>query len=261
MTCRIALGISYTGTQYKGWQYQPGLPTLQGFVEAALSEIAKHPIQVTCAGRTDFGVHAFGQIVHFDTGVSRPLEAWTRGTNTYLPSDIRVHWAKEVPSDFNARRSAVKRRYGYVILNAPIAPAVLRNHVTWVYTALDVNKMQTASQALLGEHDFSAFRGKHCQAKSPIRHLSHISCQRQGHYLLLTVEANAFLHHMVRNIAGVLMAIGQGKEPIDWAQHVLASKSRCEAGITAPSQGLYLEKVHYPEKFDLPNFTEVPWYT
>jgi tRNA pseudouridine38-40 synthase len=252
---RIAIGIEYDGTHYYGWQNQHELPTIQNCLEQALSKIANQPITTTCAGRTDAGVHALGQIVHFDTTALRNEKAWVLGTSRYLPAAMRVRWAKPVADDFHARYSAITRRYHYWIYNHPQRPVWQRHGVTWCYSPLNEKHMAQAATYLLGEHDFSSFRGGDCQSKTPWRNLLHLSIVRRGNYLLLDVKANSFLHHMVRNIVGVLLAVGSGKKPPDWVQQVLQAKQRTAASITAPPHGLYLMEVEYPTAYQFPQLT------
>ncbi|MBD1588860.1 tRNA pseudouridine(38-40) synthase TruA [Pseudomonas typographi] len=250
---RIALGVEYKGSRYAGWQRQAsGLPTVQQALETALARVAASPVSVVCAGRTDAGVHACGQVVHFDTRAARPNKAWVMGANSELPHDISVTWAKEVPADFHARFKATARRYRYVIYNDPIRPAHMGQEVTWNYRPLNVARMGEAAQALVGTHDFSAFRATQCQAKSPIKQLHHLRVSQHGSMVVIDVRANAFLHHMVRNLAGVLMAIGAGDKPPHWAEQVLLSRDRKAGGVTAHPFGLYLVQVEYPPAFDLP---------
>lgn len=253
---RIALGVEYSGQHYFGWQRQQDMPTVQGKLESALSKIAAHPVSVTCAGRTDAGVHATGQVVHFDVEVERAEPAWTLGVNSNLPSDVTVRWSHPVSSDFDARFSATARRYRYVIYNSPTRPGILSGGVTHIYHPLDVERMQAAAPALLGEHDFSAFRAAHCQSNTPFRELQSIDVQRRGDYILIEVKANAFLHHMVRNIVGSLIVIGQGEQPVEWLAQLLAGRDRTKAAATAKPNGLYLVDVTYPEQFALPRW---PW--
>ncbi|GAA0858398.1 tRNA pseudouridine(38-40) synthase TruA [Aliiglaciecola litoralis] len=252
-TNRIALGIEYDGAQYSGWQRQSTAPSVQMHLERALSIVANQPILVKCAGRTDAGVHATGQVVHFDSPVFRPDRGWTMGVNANMPADIAVRWVKSVPEDFHARFSAQARRYRYIIFNHPFRPAIMSQGVTHVYTALDHEKMHEAAQCLVGEHDFSAFRASLCQSKSPIRRLEHIEVTRKGQYIMIDVQANAFVHHMVRNIAGSLIVIGSGEQPVDWMNKLLQDKDRTQAAATAKPNGLYLVKVVYPEQFEIPN--------
>lgn len=247
---RVALGIEYDGTAYYGWQIQrsPSLSTVQLAVESALSRIADAPVEVICAGRTDKGVHALGQVVHMDVAVSRSMSAWVSGTNRYLPPDIRVLWAKPVADAFHARYSAVARRYMYWIDTFPVRPALMRHRVTWHPFPLDTEKMQQAAVFLLGEHDFSAYRGADCQAKTPIRCITHLKIEQIAEKIVIDIQANAFLHHMVRNIVGVLLKIGEGKREPVWAREVLASRDRKMGAVTAPAEGLYLHSVSYPEE-------------
>jgi len=250
---RIALGIEYDGSDFAGWQLQEaGVRTVQGSVEQALSQVADHPLRVICAGRTDAGVHATAQVVHFDTPAQRSAHSWVCGANANLPKGVSVQWARDVPDDFHARFSAVRRRYRYVILNRAVRPAFLAGRVAWEYRPLDEALMGEAAQCLLGEHDFSAYRAVACQAKSPVRTLYELSVRRDRDLIFLDLEANAFLHHMVRNIAGVLMDIGAGKQSPAWAREVLETRDRTLGGITASPHGLYLTGVIYPERFDLP---------
>jgi tRNA pseudouridine38-40 synthase len=248
---RYALGIEYDGANFHGWQQQDGLRTVQIELQQALSQVADEPIKVICAGRTDKGVHAYGQVVHFDTNVNRPLHAWILGCNSILDNDIAVKWSKEVPNDFHARFTAQRRAYRYIIANTNIPPAIMRNYQTWHMRHLDEQKMLQATQYLLGKHDFSSFRGAGCQAKTPIRTVFEIKICRQNHLIILDITANAFLHHMVRNIIGVLLAIGEGKKPPTWTRDVLETRDRQAGDITAKPNGLYLMRVWYPEKYDI----------
>jgi tRNA pseudouridine38-40 synthase len=251
---RYALGIEYRGTHYSGWQRQHNqeLKTVQLKLEQAISIIADETVTTICAGRTDTGVHAREQVVHFDTRAIRPDKAWVLGVNTHLPDDISVHWVKKVGPDFHARFSATARTYRYFINNQAARPALSRDLMTSIWRPLDHEAMHQAAQYLLGNNDFSSFRGNSCQAKSPVRCIHHIAVRRSGAIVVLEVKANAFLHHMVRNITGVLIKIGYGEKPISWAKEVLDAKMRTSAGVTAPPNGLYLLKVDYPEIFELP---------
>ena len=258
---RIVLGVEYDGSAYAGWQYQAGKPTVQAALQTALSKIADQAITVLCAGRTDAGVHALEQVVHFDTDVERPLKAWVIGTNSHLPADVRIIWAKPALADFHARYSAIARFYRYVILNRTTHSALLRSQSTWCAQSLDVVAMHQAAQALIGEHDFSSFRAQSCQSLSPKRLMYFIDVYRLEQQVIIDVCANAFLHHMVRNIVGVLIAIGQGRQAVDWTQHLLAVKDRCQAGMTAPAEGLRLAAVFYPPVYGLeqhPVFAKLP---
>lgn len=250
---RVALCVEYDGSRYHGWQtQQPGVATVQERLEQALSRVADSPVRVVCAGRTDTGVHATGQVVHFDTDAVREEKAWVMGGNANLPDDIAVRWARAVPEDFHARFAAFSRRYRYVIYNHPVPPALFRRQVTWNYRSLDITRMRAALPALRGEHDFTSYRSVHCQAKSPVKTLHHLELFEYGKLLVLEAEANAFLMHMVRNIAGVLMAIGTGQREPEWAAQVLAARDRRQGGVTAPPFGLYLVHIGYPDAFDLP---------
>ncbi len=228
------------------------MPTVQGALEKALSRVADHPVSLMCAGRTDALVHASGQVVHFDTTVERPLKAWIMGTNANLPGDISVTWAKVMPAHFHARFSAMARRYRYVIYNDQIRPAHQAEEVTWNHRPLDASRMREAARALVGTHDFTSFRAVQCQAKSPVKTVHHLEVIEHGRFIVLDIRANAFLHHMVRNFAGVLMTIGAGERPSEWAAEVLAARDRRAGGVTAHPYGLYLVRVEYPEEFVLP---------
>lgn len=249
---RIALGIEYDGSHFCGWQYQDHSPSVQAGVEAALAEVANAPVRVICAGRTDTGVHALNQVVHFDTEVNRSERAWVFGSNTNLPKGVVVLWARVMDDSFHARFSATRRRYRYVIFNRNVRPTFLVNRVTWEYRALDVEPMQLAANHLLGKHDFNAYRAAACQAKSSVREIYSLEVKRQQDLVIIDVEANAFLHHMVRNIAGVLMAIGAGEKPPGWSKDVLMSKDRVHGGVTAPPYGLYLMDVDYEAQYQIP---------
>ncbi len=250
---RIALGIEYNGSGFHGWQMQqPGIRSVQLVVEQAIAKVADHAVRVHCAGRTDTGVHALEQIIHFDTQAQRPQRAWMQGVNVNLPDDVSVLWSRQVPEEFHARFSAERRSYRYLILNRSMRSALQHGRVTWIHRPLDAEVMHKAARVLLGTHDFSSYRALGCQAKSPVRTLHRISVRRCGEILELGIEANAFLHHMVRNIAGVLIAIGKGEAGSDWAKEVLELRDRRLGGVTAPPDGLYFEKVHYPDRFELP---------
>jgi tRNA pseudouridine38-40 synthase len=248
---RIALGIEYDGSHYCGWQRQAHSPSVQETLEKALSGIANHPVTVICAGRTDTGVHGIGQVVHFDLQGQRPQRAWLLGGNTRLPNDISITWAQEVSEDFHARFSARARTYRYIILNRDTPKATLAGRVSWIYHQLDTGRMADAAVLLLGTHDFSSFRAAGCQAKSPVRTIEHIEIHRSGHFVYLDIRANAFLHHMVRNIAGVLIAIGKGDRPVAWCRELLEVRDRRLGGVTAPPQGLYFINVEYPAEFGI----------
>ncbi len=250
---RIALGIEYDGSSFAGWQAQTHANGIQTAVEAALSFVADHPVNVICAGRTDAGVHAAMQVVHFDTGATRNERSWMRGVNTNLPDSISALWTREVSDEFHARYAALSRSYRYVILNRTPRPALLRQRVCWMRESLDAERMHQAAQSLVGEHDFSSFRAAECQSPTPIRKLHHIRVTRLDEYVVIDVTANAFLHHMVRNIAGVLLAVGRGHQQVTWPATLLLARTRTHAGITAPAAGLYLIGVRYPEAFSVPS--------
>lgn len=259
---RYAAAVEYSGGAYHGWQKQchDPVPCVQGEVEKALSRVANHPVTVICAGRTDAGVSACYQIIHFDAQVQRPERAWVMGGNTYLPGDIALLWVKPVSEDFHARFSARARRYRYIIYSAAVKPAVLTKGVTWTWKSLDEVKMQQAARVLVGEHDFTSYRAVACQAKNPVRQVQHLQVYRQGRLLIIDIKANAFLHHMVRNIAGVLMKIGAGEAPVSWAQEVLDARDRRQGGVTAPPFGLYFVDVDYADEFLLPKAEPGPFF-
>jgi tRNA pseudouridine38-40 synthase len=242
---RIAFGLEYNGSNYHGWQRQDSLSTIQLHTENAITKIANHPVSVTCAGRTDIGVHAKEQVIHFDTESMRPMHAWVLGCNSNLPKDIVIKWAKIVPNDFHARFSAVARRYRYLIFNSRVRPAIFQNLVTWHIKKLDEKVMHEAAQYLVGEHDFSSFRGSECQSLTPMRNVHFIKVSRQNDLVILDIKANAFLHHMVRNIAGTLITIGQGDQKPDFAKSILECRERKSAPFSAAPDGLYLMKVYY----------------
>lgn len=250
---RYALCVEYDGSQYRGWQSQPGdVASVQGCVEKALSKIANEPVKVVCAGRTDAGVHGCYQVIHIDTHAVRDERAWVLGTNTNMPYDINILWAKRVSNDFHARFSALERRYRYVIYNAPVMPALLNRQLTWTHKPLDEQRMQQAADYLVGEHDFTSYRAVGCQAHSPVRNVRRFEVRRLGKLIVLDVTANAFLHHMIRNFAGVLMKIGSGEAEPEWARQVLDARDRRQGGVTAPPFGLYFVDVRYPDQFELP---------
>lgn len=253
---RLALGVSYNGQAYDGWQSQPSGRTVQDHLESALSELAASRVSTLCAGRTDAGVHALMQVVHFDTDAKRELSSWVRGTNSRLPSDMAVQWAREVPREFHCRNSAIGRRYAYVLLESPVRPSVDAQRVGWVFRPLDGDAMRAAAQWLLGEHDFSSFRASACQALSPVKTLRTISMTRRGDadaaYWRFEFEANAFLHHMIRNIMGCLIAVGQGRRPPEWMRDVLLARSREVAAPTFSPDGLYFLGPLYEPHWGLP---------
>jgi len=249
---RIAVGVEYEGTAYAGWQAQASLPTLQQITERALASVAAEAVTLTCAGRTDAGVHALGQVAHFDTRAQRSTRAWVLGANSALPADVSLSWALPVPAHFHARYCAEARTYRYVILNRVARGALWASRAAWVHRPLDHERMGEAARSLLGEHDFSAFRSSECQAKSPIRRLSLLRVERHGDHVVIEATANAFLHHMMRNIAGLLLTIGTGEHDPSWAREVLEGRDRTRGAPTAPAAGLYLLAVRYPCAFGLP---------
>lgn len=257
---RIALGIEYDGAALYGWQRQDIVPSVQEALESALSKIADERIDAHCAGRTDAGVHATNQVVHFDSNNIRPLKAWTMGVNANLPDSIAVKWAQEVPDDFHARFSASARRYRYIIQNTPLRTGILTHGVTHFYRPLDHHKMHQAAQCLIGEQDFSAFRAAHCQSNTPYRNLEFINVHRIGNYVIIDIKANAFLHHMVRNITGSLCEIGAGEQPVTWMQELLDTKDRTLAAATAKPHGLYLVAVDYPDQWGIPTSAMGPLF-
>ena len=257
---RLLLGIEYIGTQYHGWQRQSQVTSIQGKLEQALSEIADEPITTTCAGRTDRGVHATSQYVHFDLNNDRPLKAWLKGGNTLLPNDISIFHASEIAANFDARRTALDRTYVYLINNATVPSAPLHQQTTWVGQSLDTELMHTSAQVLLGEQNFSAFRSAHCQSLSVHRNMTELSVQRIDNLVVIQITANAFLHHMVRNIVGSLIDVGKGIQPAEWIAELLACEDRTKAGVTAPANGLFLCRVRYPEQYQLRQDIRYPLY-
>lgn len=252
---RVALGIGYNGQSYDGWQSQPSGRTVQDQLEKALGKFTTHRVSTLCAGRTDAGVHGLMQVVHFDTPLDRTPYAWVRGTNAFLPRDIAVQWAHIVPAEFHCRASALSRRYAYILLESPVRPSFDNGRVGWVFKPLDMDAMQQAAGQLLGEHDFTSFRASACQALSPVKNLQRIEIARRGAYWRFEFEANAFLHHMIRNIMGCLVAIGQGKHPPGWIDEVLAARSRDVAAPTFSPDGLYFLGPRYDARWGLPDRT------
>jgi len=250
---RMALGLEYDGTAFMGWQRQSHAGrTVQGCLEEAISKVADHPVDVVCAGRTDAGVHALGRVSHFDVEARRDLRGWLLGINSNLPEDVAANWIKEVPDDFHARYWAYARQYRYGIVNRLTRPAVMRSQMTWVRHSLDEERMRTAARFLLGEHDYSAFRSVECQARSPVRRVHCLDVHRAGEIVSIDVVADGFLHHMVRNMVGVLIDIGTGRQDPVWAQRVLQGRDRTLGGVTAPPQGLCFMAVLYPTANNIP---------
>lgn len=257
---RVAAGVEYCGVGYCGWQVQRGVDSVQGRVEEAVGRVAGvagvggEGVRVVCAGRTDTGVHGIGQVIHFDVGRARAMQAWVRGVNSYLPDDISLVWAREVGGDFHARFSAVQRRYRYVILNRGVSPSYLHGRVGWHYVPLEVGRMQEAAGALVGEHDFSAFRAAGCQAKSARRTVSEVCVERCGDWVWVDISADGFLQRMVRNIVGALVRVGEGREAVGWLGELLRERQRAQdcGAASAPAAGLYLTGVEYEARFGLP---------
>lgn len=257
---KIALGIEYDGSRYFGWQRQQSVKSVQQALETALSKVAAQDIAVFCAGRTDSGVHATGQVVHFETDAVRQIHAWTLGVNANLPDDVKVRWAQQVDESFHARFSATARRYRYIIYNNPLRPAILVNGVTHYHQPLEHQKMQQAGQALLGELDFSSFRAAQCQSHSPWRNVHHLNVSRLGQFVIVDIQANAFVHHMVRNIVGSLLEVGNGNQPPEWIGWLQQQTDRTLAAPTAKAAGLYLVDVTYPSDFGLPKMPLGPLF-
>lgn len=249
---RVALGLSYDGSPFHGWQTQPGGQTLQDSVEAALESFLAHPVQTICAGRTDTGVHALNQVIHVDTTAERSVESWVRGVNALLPASVAVQWAQPVADDFHARFMAQAREYIYVLRNDRVRAPLLHARVGWVYRPLDCHQMRQAAKRLLGEHDFSCFRSSECQAENPVRNVHAIDIIQRRPYLFIRFRANAFLHHMIRNIMGSLVYVGLGRQPPAWLDHLLEQGDRRLAAPTFAPDGLYLAGVDYPARFGLP---------
>jgi len=252
---RIALGLSYLGTAYEGWQSQPSRRTVQDKLEEALSQFTAQTISTVCAGRTDAGVHALMQVVHFDAAIDRKEFSWLRGTNRFLPPDIAVQWARAVPDEFHSRASAGARRYSYVVLESPVRPSVDANRVGWVFRPLDADAMRAAASHLVGTHDFTSFRASECQARSPVKTLTRVEISRRGCYWRFDFEADAFLHHMIRNIMGTLLAIGQGLQRPGWMADVITAKDRDAASPTFSPDGLYFLGPVYDARWQLPSRT------
>ena len=243
---RIAAGVEYDGSAYNGWQYQPHAPSIQEELNRAVSVVADATVECTGAGRTDSGVHATGQVLHFDAPVERSVRSWLLGINTNLPDDINLLWVQPVSDEFHARFSAVSRSYRYTILNRQVRSALQRDRVWWMYRSLDHERMHLAAQQLLGKHDFTSFRASACQSHSPVRTMTNIAVRREEDHIYIDCSANAFLHHMVRNIVGSLVKIGLGEAPVEWLGEVLEDRDRNVSGITSPATGLVLTRVDYP---------------
>ena len=256
---RWAAGVEYRGTAYSGWQFQSHAPSVQQAVETALSTIANHPLQVTCAGRTDAGVHALGQVIHFESEAPRSAYAWLVGGNSRLPRDVSLAWVQPADLAFHARHSATARRYRYVIRCGRARSALLDDRAGWTIGELDAAAMHRGAQALVGEHDFSGYRDSNCQSPTPMRNLHSISVRRHAEFVVIDVQANAFLHHMVRNITGVLIAIGEREQPESWAKTVLDGRVRAKGGVTAEACGLYFVGPEYPAGFGIPAPPK-PWF-
>jgi tRNA pseudouridine38-40 synthase len=252
---RLALGISYNGQAYEGWQSQSSGRTVQDRLEAALGEFTTQRVSTVCAGRTDAGVHGLMQVVHFDTGLQREESSWVRGTNRFLPTDVAVEWAHPVPDEFHSRASAIARRYSYVVLESKVRPSLDAGRVGWAFRPLDAEAMRTAAAQLLGEHDFTSFRASACQALSPVKTLTRLEITRRGAYWRFDFEANAFLHHMIRNIMGTLLVIGQGRQPPSWVGDVLNARDRDAAAPTFSAAGLYFLGPVYEPRWGLPSRT------
>ncbi|MCZ6526199.1 MAG: tRNA pseudouridine(38-40) synthase TruA [Gammaproteobacteria bacterium] len=256
---KIAAGVEYCGLNFFGWQRQSHAPSVQQHVEEALSKVADHPIRVHCAGRTDTGVHALQQVIHFESTAQRQMHSWLFGSNVNMSAGVSLTWVQQAGDDFHARFSATGRTYRYIILNRPARPALGHGLVTWEKRPLDIDLMTAAAVDLVGKHDFTSYRTQSCQAKSPVREIRRLDIFRKGEYIIFEIAADAFLHHMVRNIAGVLMTIGRGDQAPGWAKQVLQARDRKVSGMTASAHGLYLIDVEYPVRFNLPNKRLTQW--
>ena len=258
MQNKYAIGVEYSGTAYSGWQQQKHCVSIQQNLQEAIGFVANHPVNLTCAGRTDAGVHAIEQVAHFESDAVRDNRSWILGSNCRLPRDIRIKWITKVDESFHARFKAFARSYRYILFNSQVSSAVFHDRCNWEFRPLDHEKMHESAQILLGEHDFSAFRAVNCQARSAYRNVQSIQISRQGELIYLDVMANAFLYHMVRNIVGSLLEVGRGDKPVSWIEELLIGKDRNLAGITAPAAGLYLQRAYYPKIFNLPNYSKNP---
>lgn len=255
---RFAIGVEYSGAAYCGWQRQPHCSSIQELLEAAIGYVANHSVELICAGRTDSGVHAIEQVAHFDSSAERDQRAWLMGSNCRLPRDIRLKWVEPVTHDFHARFSAVARAYRYIILNSPVPSAIFHDRSSWEFRPLDHERMHQTAQILLGEHDFSSFRAVGCQARSCRRNVESIAVSREGELVFLDIRANAFLYHMVRNIAGSLLSVGTGGNSTEWFAEVFAARNRNLAAVTAPAAGLYFLRAWYQSQFKLPTVSKKP---
>lgn len=258
MSQTYAAQVEYDGSQFKGWQIQKGVETVQQAVENAIGSVADETVRIHCAGRTDAGVHATGQVIHFQTCKQRDLYSWLRGINSNLPRTISIPWIKQVDDEFHARFSAISREYRYIYYLRRISPAILKSYLTWEYRNLDLFRMRKAARYLLGQHDFTGYRSVACQAKSPVRTIEYLKIEQQREFVYFDIKADGFLHHMVRNIAGVLASIGCDEKSIFWTKEILESKDRRKGGVTAPPNGLYLTKVNYPDVYNIPKPTSLP---
>ncbi len=251
---RLALTLAYDGSRFNGWQTQPGGEAAQDVLERALAAIAGQPVATICAGRTDAGVHALRQVVHFDAVAERPLSAWVRGVNSHLPEGIAVRSATPVADEFHARYGAARRRYRYLLYRSPVRHPLLSRRAGWTFRDPEVARMREAAALVVGEHDFSAFRSSECQAASPVRTLEELSLQERGAFVLFTFTGNAFLHHMIRNLMGALVAIGEGRRPPEWIGELLAGRDRREAPATFAPDGLYFDGAQYDPRFGVPSW-------
>jgi tRNA pseudouridine38-40 synthase len=255
---RIALGLEYDGSGFCGWQTQPSGCAIQDHLENAIERIGGQRVTTVCAGRTDAGVHALIQVVHFDSDAKRPISAWVRGMNTWFPKQIAVQWARPVGEGFNARTSALERRYSYVLLNGPVRPGLFQRKIGWFHRPLDISAMRRAAQFLIGEHDFSAFRSAECNAPSPVRDLRDLRVSKRGELILCEFVANAFLQHMVRNLMGALIEVGSGKRIPEWILEILEGRDRTRGAATFPPDGLYLSGIKYDSAWGLPETGRMP---
>ncbi|MCV2528414.1 MAG: tRNA pseudouridine(38-40) synthase TruA [Candidatus Lightella neohaematopini] len=257
---KLAFGVEYDGTKYYGWQKQKNLPSIQEEIEKAIFSITNEKIDIFCAGRTDAGVHAIGQVIHFTTNTNLPDRAWIMGMNTNLPNDISIKWIKRVPDSFHARYSAYARRYQYIIYNNKIRSSLYCNKVNHIYYLLNEYSMKKAASYLIGKHNFISIKQSDCQSKSSWRKIYNLSINRYGHYLIIDIKANSFLYHMVRNIVGILLDIGSGKKSISWIKNIISVNKKNNFIKTASANGLYLILVYYPRKFLIPRYFNVKYF-